>query len=108
MAVIRPCADLRNNYNEISRICHETNEPVYIKKNGYNDVVILSNEAYEQYNDAKIRKMVYELFYKEFADLESFKKDIYEKIETGLKQVAEGKYKSAEQGFKELEEKHNL
>ena len=45
---------------------------------------------------------------KEFADLESFKKDIYEKIETGLKQVAEGKYKSAEQGFKELEEKHNL
>ena len=45
MAIIRPCAELRNNYNEISRICHETQEPVYITKNGTNDLVILSNEA---------------------------------------------------------------
>lgn len=37
MAQIRPCADLRNNYNEISKICHETNEPVYITKNGFSD-----------------------------------------------------------------------
>ena len=44
MAIIRPCAELRNNYNEISRICHETQEPVYIKKNGTNEFVILSNE----------------------------------------------------------------
>ena len=47
MAVIRPCADLRNNYNEISKICHETKEPIYITKNGSNDLVILSDEAYE-------------------------------------------------------------
>ena len=37
MAVIRPSAELRNNYNEISRICHETQQPVYITKNGAND-----------------------------------------------------------------------
>ena len=54
MAIIRPCAELRNNYNEISRICHETQEPVYITKNGTNDLVILSNEAYEKSEDIKI------------------------------------------------------
>jgi len=43
MALIRPCADLRNNYNEISKICHETKEPMYITKNGTNDLVILSD-----------------------------------------------------------------
>lgn len=37
MALIRPCADLRNKYNEISKICHETKEPMYITKNGTND-----------------------------------------------------------------------
>ena len=47
MAQIRPCADLRNNYNEISKICHETNEPVYITKNGFSDLVVLSNATYE-------------------------------------------------------------
>ena len=58
MAIIRPCAELRNNYNEISRICHETQEPVYITKNGTNDLVILSNEAYEKSEDIKITNTV--------------------------------------------------
>ena len=43
MTQIRPCADLRNNYNEISKICHETNEPIYITKNGFSDLVVLSD-----------------------------------------------------------------
>ena len=47
MSLIRPCADLRNNYNEISKICHETKEPIYITKNGFNDLVILSHETFE-------------------------------------------------------------
>ena len=32
MSVIRPSADLRNNYNEISNICHATQQPVYYEK----------------------------------------------------------------------------
>ncbi|MEG1141414.1 MAG: hypothetical protein RSE41_03015 [Clostridia bacterium] len=40
MTIIKPCTELRNNYNEISKICHETNEPVFITKNGHNDLVI--------------------------------------------------------------------
>ena len=61
MALIRPCADLRNNYNEISKICHETKEPIYITKNGSSDLVILSNEVYEsilETEEEKIEKIV--------------------------------------------------
>ena len=79
MAIIRPCADLRNNYNEIAQICHETNQPVYITKNGFSDLVILSNEAFEQYEDQKFTKLIDEHFEKKYPDFESFKKDIYEK-----------------------------
>ena len=53
MTLIRPCADLRNNYNEISKICHETKEPMYITKNGTNDLVVLSDEAYEEIRNTK-------------------------------------------------------
>ena len=34
MPVIRPSSYLRNNYNEISTICHQTNSPVYITDKG--------------------------------------------------------------------------
>ena len=108
MAIIRPCVELRNNYNEISRICHETQEPVYITKNGTNDLVILSNEAYEKSEDIKITNKVEEIFNKKYSDFEAFKNEIYEKINTGLKQIEEGKYVSAKQAFKELEEKYEL
>ena len=108
MAIIRPCAELRNNYNEISRICHETQEPVYITKNGTNDLVILSNEAYEKSEDIKITNKVEEIFNKKYSDFEAFKNEISQKINTGLKQIEEGKYVSAKQAFKELEEKYEL
>lgn len=99
--------DLAENYNEVSRICHETKEPVYITKNGQKDLVVLSNEAYEEYNK-KMSKCEYEMFYKEYPDFESFKKDLYEKIEIGIQQVREGKYTPAEDFFKEMEEKYDL
>ena len=83
MALIRPCADLRNNYNEISRICHETKEPMYITKNGTNDLVVLSDEAYEdmfkkneETEEERIDRIVSEHFDKYYASFEEFKKDI--------------------------------
>ncbi len=48
MATIRPSADLRNHYNEISDFCHNHREPVYITKNGKGDLVLLSNDEYER------------------------------------------------------------
>ena len=44
---IRPVSDLRNNFADISKIVHETAEPVFLTKNGYGDMVVMSIEAYE-------------------------------------------------------------
>ena len=49
MPQIRPVSDLRNNFADISRIVHETSEPVFLTKNGYGDMVVMSMEAYERY-----------------------------------------------------------
>ena len=46
MPQIRPITDLRNT-NEISDICHARQEPVFITKNGYGDLVVMSIETYE-------------------------------------------------------------
>ena len=48
MPQIRPVSDLRNNFAEISRIVHETEEPVFLTKNGYGDMVVMSIEMYER------------------------------------------------------------
>ena len=47
MKMIRPVSDLRNNFAEISKTVHETKQPVFLTKNGYGDMVVLSMEAYE-------------------------------------------------------------
>ncbi len=47
MKLIRPVSDLRNNFADISRVVHETAQPVFLTKNGYGDMVVLSMEAYE-------------------------------------------------------------
>ena len=47
MEKIRPVSDLRNNFAEISRQVHETQEPVFLTKNGFGDMVVLSMEAFE-------------------------------------------------------------
>ena len=46
MPQIRPITDLRNT-TEISEICHSIREPVFITKNGYGDLVIMSIDTYE-------------------------------------------------------------
>ena len=38
--------DLRNT-NEISEKCHASNEPIFVTKNGYGDLVVMSMETYE-------------------------------------------------------------
>jgi prevent-host-death family protein len=48
MPAIRPSADLRNKYNEISEFCHKYEEPVYITKNGRGDLAVMSIDAYEK------------------------------------------------------------
>ncbi|HEX3029507.1 MAG TPA: type II toxin-antitoxin system Phd/YefM family antitoxin [Clostridia bacterium] len=47
MPQIRPITDLRNT-NEISDLCHKQGEPIFITKNGYGDLVVMSIETYER------------------------------------------------------------
>ncbi len=47
MPQIRPITDLRNT-TEISELCHAKKEPLFITKNGYGDLVVMSIEAYEE------------------------------------------------------------
>jgi prevent-host-death family protein len=46
MPEIRPITDLRDT-NTISELCHNKKEPVFITKNGYGDLVVMSIETYE-------------------------------------------------------------
>ena len=47
MPQIRPITDLRKT-TEISEICHAKREPIFITKNGYGDLVVMSVETYEE------------------------------------------------------------
>lgn len=49
MPHIRPVSDLRNNFADISRTVHESDEPVFLTKNGYGDMVVMSMEAFERH-----------------------------------------------------------
>lgn len=48
MPVIIPIKDLRNT-SEISDLAHRTQEPIFITKNGYSDLVVMSSELYDRF-----------------------------------------------------------
>mgnify|MGYP002623090303 CR=1 FL=1 len=50
MPSIKSSTDLRNNYNDISKFCHESHETVFITKNGQGDLAVMSIETYEALN----------------------------------------------------------
>ena len=61
MIHIKPSAAIRNNYNEISQLCKETGEPVYLTKNGEGDVVVMDIKAFSKRESMlKLREMLIE------------------------------------------------
>lgn len=86
MPQIIPIKDLKKT-SEISEMCHNTNEPVFITKNGYGDMVIMSMEAYEE----AMKKL-----------------DIYRNIEISEEQVKNGQVKDAKKSLENLREKYEL
>lgn len=48
MPIIKPSVAIRQNYNEISQLCKETREPVYLTKNGEGDLVVMDKDAFEE------------------------------------------------------------
>lgn len=51
MIQIRPVSDLRNKFPDIEKIVNN-GEPVYLTKNGYGAMVVLSLEMYSQLTDS--------------------------------------------------------
>ena len=54
MPIIMPIRDLRKT-SEISELAHKKQEPIFIMKNGYSDLVVMSSELYERF--AQINKI---------------------------------------------------
>jgi len=48
MPIIRPISDLRNRANEISDICHNEDQPIFITKNGKSDMVVMSQAHFDR------------------------------------------------------------
>jgi prevent-host-death family protein len=67
MPQIRPITDLRNT-NEISELCHARREPIFITKNGYGDLVVMSIEAYEEMTETVRTDAAISEAEKEYAD----------------------------------------
>lgn len=46
MIYIKPSAAIRKNYNDISELCKQSGEPVYLTKNGEGDLVVMDIETF--------------------------------------------------------------
>ena len=86
MPNIIPIRDLKNT-GAISRMCQEASEPIYITKNGYGSMVIMSVKMYEE-------KM--------------YLLNVYSKLAAAEADVASGKTKNAKQSLKELRGRHDV
>ena len=86
MPHIIPIRDLKDTA-AISQMCNESNEPIYITKNGYGDMVIMSMKAYEE-------KM--------------YLLDVYAKLAEAEEEVRTGQVAEARQALKALRAKHGL
>ena len=85
MIEIRPIKDLRDT-SEISRLCEESKEPIYITKNGYGHLVVMSMETYKD----KLAKA-----------------DLYEKLAEAENQINDGeKLLDAEAVFESLKDRY--
>jgi PHD/YefM family antitoxin component YafN of YafNO toxin-antitoxin module len=86
MPHIIPIKDLKNT-SDISDLCHNCEEPVYVTKNGYGDMVIMSMETFEAV---------------------SSKLDMYQSLMTSEQQIREGKVKDARESLTNVRKKYGI
>lgn len=86
MPQIIPIKDLKNTV-ALSKICHESQEPIYVTKNGYGDMVIMSMSVFE--------KMTY---------MDS----VAQNVEQGEKDISEGKCSEGLNYFDDLKNKYEV
>ncbi|MBQ7706721.1 MAG: type II toxin-antitoxin system Phd/YefM family antitoxin [Lachnospiraceae bacterium] len=86
MPQIIPIKSLKET-STISDKCHESDEPIFITKNGYGDMVIMSMEVYE----ATLNKL-----------------KLYKEIELSESQISSGKTKDARESLNSMREKYGI
>ena len=70
--IIRASAEIRQNYNKISRECKETDQPIYLTKNGKGDLVVMDIATYErEKQQLAAQKLVLEAYANELAGAKS-------------------------------------
>lgn len=84
MPVIKSSDDLRNNYNEISSLCHDSSEPVFITRNGEVDLAVMSIESYESLID---RFELYKLLNEGFNDVVSGKTKPFSEAMSEIREI---------------------
>jgi prevent-host-death family protein len=57
MINIRPVSDLRNKFSEIEEEVITTNSPIFLTKNGYGTMVVMSIEQYSSLTDSVERRL---------------------------------------------------
>ena len=83
MIQIRPVSDLRNKFPEIESVVNE-GQPVYLTKNGYGAMVVLSLEMFSELTDDIERKLD-EADYSASATTERFTHDeVFSRLKEGL------------------------
>ena len=87
---IRPSADLRNHYNEVSRQCRDNREAVIITVNGRGDTVSL---AYEEYLRMKARIELLEILAESEEDVKLGRTDSVQSTFDDLRSLLEGESK---------------
>jgi len=86
MPKIIPIKDLKNT-SQISEMCHVSEEPIYITKNGYGDMVIMSVEMYE----ITMKRL-----------------NMYRQLELSENQIDTGKTRDAKESLDNLKKKYAI
>ena len=86
MPQIIPIKDLKETA-KISELCHKVDEPIYITKNGYGDMVLMSVEVYEALQQ---------------------KWNMYKDLELSERQIAQGQTLGAREALNNIKEKYEL
>ena len=86
MPQIIPIKELKDT-SAISEMCHQADSPIFITKNGYGDMVLMSMEVYESMQK---------------------KWEIYSEIEQAEAEIARGQVMPARDGLASVREKYGL
>ena len=86
MPPIIPIKDLKNTV-ALSKICHESQEPIYVTKNGYGDMVIMNMSVLENM---------------------TYKASVFQKVEQREKDISKGKCPEGLNNFDDLKKKYEV